>query len=148
MPFPVSFKGTLSVPVTDSPGQVEAVMNGVVTALHKEKARNLLITGNEVRFTGGLLRLVSSDNQLVAISSGQIEISHEGGDALIRFRGTLTQLLVVASVMIGVIAYLFALPWQTLLLMWAWLFGGNYFLLRFRFPRFLRRAALTELDRQ
>ena len=56
MPFPFSFKGSVKIPVAAGAGKVEAVMNGVVAALKEEKARRLVIEGNEVRFTGGLFR--------------------------------------------------------------------------------------------
>jgi hypothetical protein len=108
---------------------------------------------NDILFRGGVFRLVWNWNQLVAITSGRIRFSFSADRARIDYRITFTQMFVLVPAMLAFLCIpFFALsrsevpPWQFLLFGWFWLFGGNYLITCFRFPRFLRRAVLAALQ--
>jgi len=94
--------------------------------------------------------MVSGHNQLVSINKGEIEVGQKSGRIIIYYKIYFTEMLLVIT--IGVIGFLGPFVWfapnladsgklLVLFLAWAWLFGVNYLITAFRFPRFLKRAA-------
>ena len=152
MPFPLSAQGAIEVPLTRAE-DAERLIKALETALRNESASEMSRHANELTFRGGIFRLVSNWNQLVAITSGLVRFSFSADHARIEYRITFTQMLALVPAMLAFFC-LPALsaprfefpPWPFFVLIAAWLFGGNYFMTRYRFPRFLRRAAQTVLN--
>ena len=128
------------------------VVYGIDVALHRAKATSLVSDPEQIAFRGGFFRWVGSGNQLVAIGSGKLMFSERDNSIDIIYRLSFMHLFIVVT---GIIAIVFVLPnalWGDLrslagfpLGAWLWLFGGNYVLTIFRFPRFIRTAAENSL---
>jgi hypothetical protein len=128
---------------------LEDALTSILARLEREKPSRLLRLGNRVDFNGGLIRLVSSWNQLVAISHGEIRVEREARGISIRYELWFTQLLIVVTLGVGAIFGLLIMAAPNLSIAgkfvflsaaWICLAGGNIAITAFRFPRFLRRA--------
>ena len=150
LPFTLSGIVVIEYRSIDDHSPEEAVRS-IVAHLKRQKAKRLARFGNRVEFHAGLMRFVSSLNQLVAISHGAIAVQREANSLSIRYELWFTEVLIFATV--GVAAVLgppimrdphlavaakIAIP----AFAWIWLVGGNIASTAFRFPRFLRRAVL------
>lgn len=145
MPFPVSMSGEVRVAC----GSPERAERSLASALEAEGAVRQQSTGNVIEFRGGIFRWVPSWNILGPISSGSVEVLARAGGVVVRYRLRLLQACVVA---LALTAWLFlgieilgdeGPAWGHLyryVLAWLWLVGGNYVLLRWRWPRFLVRS--------
>jgi len=145
MSFPGSFSGALTL----RDATVAQALARVESALDRERAFALQRSGSAIHFRGGVFRLVSGWNVLAAVSSGVVEMAPAGSGVQVRYRVAFTQLLVVVTGMVAFFLGPFVMmsPGPSmagrlgiLAFMWIWLFGANYALTRWRFPRFLRRA--------
>ena len=141
MPFPISSNRTLEI---HAPGEASlpAIQAAVENALNEAKAKTLSVKPGEISFRGGIFRFVDGWNQLGAISSGQIRFSKQDDLVLIQYRISFLQMLVGVTFMVGLMFGYFArAPHEYLVFGWLWIFGGNYLITLYRFPRFLREAA-------
>jgi hypothetical protein len=144
MPFPVSMSGEVRV----SCGSVDRALGDLLSALEAAGAVQLQSKGDTIEFRGGLFRWAPSWNILGPISSGSVKVVSRASEVVLRYRLGLHQLCVVAA---GLTAWIFfgveirgdqGPAWGHLYryaLIWLWLVGGNYLLLRWRWPRFLSR---------
>jgi hypothetical protein len=140
MPFPVSSSGSISVPA-DSPDSLRAVTLAIEDALCEAKAKDIRTSGETILFRAGAFRPVFGWNQLLAVSSGEIQIKQDGALIHVRYRIWFLQILILVSVIVGLLGVCIrSLPIQSFVLAWLWLFGGNYIATLYRFPRFLRAA--------
>ena len=157
MPFPLTISGSVRFQrkgtALESAEQVGA---RVVASLEKASASSVTREGTTVRFTVAMFRFVSSWNILVPFDSGTLEIEDCGQAIRIRYSNSTKRLLVGVSLLCGVPLVLIstsaalnghgllpsALPFT---FAWAWLFGGNYFVAAFRFPRWLKRKLECEV---
>jgi hypothetical protein len=128
---------------------VEQAMDRLLGALAQAKAAALRREGSTVEFRGGVFRIVSSWNVLVPISNGVVEVSPNAHGVSVSYRVTFGQMLAVVTLMVGAFLGppLMAAPNVSvvgglglLAVAWAWLFGGNFVLTRWRLPAFLVRA--------
>lgn len=145
MPFPFTIRSEIKIPVADS-GGLERVYRRVTAALVKEKAKGLVATGTELAFRGGISCLACGDNQLVAITTGRLDFAYDAAEGFvtIRYRLTLIQMIVLVSVLMIPVFYFQDLSLWELVRAWLWVFGVNYVMAWFRFPRFLRVSAFAE----
>lgn len=145
MPFPFSMSGEVQV----SCGSVGQALGGLSSALEAAGASQQQSKGDAIEFSGGIFRWAPNWNILGPISSGYVEVLSRASGVVVRYRLGLHQLCVVAA---GVTAWIFygvemqgdeGPVWGRLYnyaLAWFWLVGGNYLLLRWRWPRFLARS--------
>jgi len=141
MPFPFSSSGTLEI---HAPGEASltAIVAAVEDALRGAHAKKLCVKDGEISFRGGLFGFGGRWNQLLAISFGQIRFARQGDLVLIHYRISFLQMLVVVTAVVGLmLGYVDRAPYKIVVFGWLWLFGGNYFIALYRFPRFIRAAA-------
>lgn len=160
MPFPLSLRSSFVVdlPAPDDAGRVRDAVADVIRA---ESPQDLKVSECEIAFRGGVFRLVTGMNQLVAITRGSITFTVHDGRLHITYRLTFTQMLLIVTCL--TVAFPWArsnqhgasgtpipaqLPVAFLIAGWLWLFGGNYVLTMFRFRRLLRTAAESAVGRQ
>lgn len=141
MPFPFSSTGTLSADLREGLSVSDAVA-AIAEAIREEKPSNMNTSTDTVTFSSGIFRLVNSWNQLAPISSGSIRCTQSAeGSLVVHYHISFIQMFVVVSLMVGLIFGIVArAPLPFLLAAWAWLFGVNYALTLYRFPRFLGSA--------
>jgi hypothetical protein len=144
VPFPISLSGEAAVrDVT-----VDQAIGRLERALANADARALRREGSALQFQGGIFRLVSSWNVLGPISDGVLQFSPSADGVKVSYRVMFGQMLVVVTLMATFVgAFMATAPYATVgsglgvpALMWAWLFGGNFALARWRWPAFLARS--------
>src|SRR5437867_6641706 len=97
MPFPISLSGSVSV----SGLTVGQAIDRLEGALASARPASLRQEGSGVRFRGGVFRFVPNWNILVPISTGIVEVSPRGDGVNVRYRVSFTEMLVIATLMIG-----------------------------------------------
>ncbi len=140
MPFPFSSTGEFTVGTSAGLSASQAVA-AIAEAIRAEKPTSMDASADTVTFSSGVFRFVSGWNLLVPIRSGTVRCvqTHEG--VVVHYRVSFVQMLLVVSLMVGLMFGCIArAPMPFLIFAWAWLFGGNYVLTLYRFPRFLRCA--------
>jgi len=152
--LPLTLSGVLMVERPSAADDaLENALTSIMARLEREKPLRLSRTGNQVDFKGGLLRLVSSWNQLVAISHGEIRVERQVRGMSVRYEIWFTQLLIVVTIAVGGFfgPPIMAAPnlsiagkLAVLSAAWLWLAGGNIAITALRFPRFLRQAVESE----
>jgi hypothetical protein len=141
MPFPFSSSGTIEI-TTHEAASLKPIVSAVENAIRDSKPTNLSVKDGVISFRAGAFRLVNGGNQLVSIGSGEIRFSQRDELVLIDYRISFVHMFIFVSLFFG-LPYVF-LPQAHLefsVAGWLWLFGGNYLLTLYRFPRFLRAAA-------
>jgi hypothetical protein len=135
--------------------QSSALMPHLAECLRRARARDVTVDGNRIAFKGGLFRPVSNWNVLVPFGTGELEFLPTTRE--VRYRLSLAQLIVAATVTIGFLAVLmFCLPQSegsgsppagfvpvALALLWVFLVGGNLLIGIERFRSFLRQSIST-----
>ena len=154
--FPLTHSGKFTVGgPSNRPDPLDDVLTSITASLEREKPTCLSRTGNRIDFKGGVLRLASGWNQLVAISRGEIRVERQTSGILVHYKISFTQLLIVATILvagffglpvIGAPNLSVAIAVALLAIAWLWLVGGNIAITAYRFPRFLRRATESALD--
>jgi hypothetical protein len=140
MPFPFSSKGVIAADTSASLSLSEAVAV-IAEAIRYEKPSRMDISADTVTFTSGVFRFVSGQNLLVPISSGAVRCVQTPEGVVIHYRLSFVQMLLFVSLMVGLMfGFIARAPVPFLIVAWSWLFGGNYALTLYRFPRFLRSA--------
>jgi hypothetical protein len=115
--------------------------------LRDAQASSVQVAGSEIRFTGGLFRIVSNWNVLVPFGSG--ELRADTNSRQIVYRLSFRQLMVVATCqigMLGVIILVASRSWLPLVLLpigWLGLVGGNLIIGLPRFRAFVEHAVST-----
>jgi hypothetical protein len=138
------YRSAINVVLANPKTDCEALLAHLEKELRRVQARRIERTGNSIRFSGGLFRLVSNWNLLGPISRGEIVVQPESGK--LAYSLSFRQLVVVVSLMVGIAAFfilvsdelrmlLFAVPF-----IWIWLVGMNYLTALTRFDRFLKRG--------
>jgi hypothetical protein len=120
----------------------------LANCLRRVQARSVIIEGNCVTFTGGMLRFVSNWNVLAPFGYGDLTI--DSSTHQVQYRISLRQLIVFGTAACG-FAFMFMLfaraqPWQLLTFLplgWVWLVGGNLAIGIPRFNKFIRHAITT-----
>jgi hypothetical protein len=134
---------------TVAPQRPDATHEGLLTAfeqrLRKATARNLVTDGDEIRFTGGVFRLVPNWNALVGITRGRIRIDR--GTSRVAYCLSFTQLLIVATLMVGFLSVPAAVGGfsaegvcAAALLWFSALYGLNRLITLARFDSFMKRC--------
>lgn len=140
MAFPFSSSGVILVDTAAS-HSVSEVLSRISNAIEDQKPSSMEGSTDTVSFTSGIFRFVGGWNILVPISSGSIKCVQTSEGIVIHYHLAFTQMLVVVSLMVIVMFGIIArAPIPFLFVGWAWLFGTNYALMRYRFPRFLLSA--------
>ena len=141
MPFPFSSRGTIEI-TTHGAASLPPIVSAIENAIRDSKPTSLSVKDGVVSFRAGVFRFVNNWNQLISISSGEIRLSQRGELVLIDYRISFVQMFIIVSMMVGLIfGFVAQAPLGFVVVGWLWLFGGNYFLTLYRFPRFLRAAA-------
>jgi hypothetical protein len=153
MPFPFSFTNKIEVPFDANKHTPDNLLSSIVSSLKNVKARNIQNDRNRITFSGGILRLVMNWNILAAVSSGEITVEKDNDKIILNYHIKFTEMSVITTAMVlGFMGpFLIQAPNLTLFLkiiilafIWLWLFGGNYYIIIFRFPRFIRK--MTEIN--
>jgi hypothetical protein len=153
MTFPISITGTISLPkeTSDLRG-VEEVCGQVDNLLESARATIISRQDGSIVFTAGIFRTVTSWNVLVAINYGKIVVEDAGSIVRISYFASTVEMLILVTLMLCIISawaiyndpkgvtFPALHPLWIAALGWFWLFGGNYFLAAFRFPRWLERG--------
>lgn len=113
--------------------------------LREAKPGELHISGSRVFVRGGIFRFVSSWNLLVAVTSATIDVIADENHVTVRYDVKVTELLLscAAFTALGVAKF-----WNdellipVLVMIWGWLFGMNYLVMRLRITSMLRRVAM------
>lgn len=145
MPFPLSLSGA----VLQDGLTVEGALRRLEDALGKADALGLSREGQCIKFRGGVFRWVSGWNVLVPISKGEVRVSAREHGVSVNYRISFGQMLVVVTV--GTVCFFGPVVMRDsrfsgaghvwlLLLMWSWLFGGNFAITLWKWPRFLLRS--------
>ena len=85
---------------------------------------------------------------MLPFDSGQIDVSDEGAEIVASYSASTIRLLVCVSLMMGGFAvfmyqdrhFITTDHVWVFIVLWLWLFGGNYITGAIRFPRWLRRC--------
>ncbi len=116
-------------------------------------AWQVAVDGNRVTFASGMCPILTADsNVLNPFASGELEVDF--ATRQVRYRLSLAQLMIVASVLVGLVGVftlfimlLTPLPWTFIALamtiQWIWLVGGNLLFGIPHFTTFLRRSIST-----
>src|SRR5438132_3245081 len=144
MMLPLSLSGLLMVERPSTADRaLEDALTSIMARLEREKPLHLSRTGDQIYFKGGLLRLVSSWNQLIAINRGEIRVERHVRGLFVRYELWFTQLLIVVAVAVGGVfgPPIMAAPnlsiagkLAVLLAAWLWFAGGNIAVHAFGFP--------------
>jgi hypothetical protein len=132
---------------------VQEAISRLESAVVAARAETVQRKGEELVFRAGPFRLVSNWNVLVPISTGFLTVSQQAGPVVVSYRVTFTEMVLVTTVMALFFGGFVILEGRSLLsslgllvLAWTWLFGANFVLTAWRFPRFLL-ASLARASR-
>jgi hypothetical protein len=141
MPFPFSNSGTIEV-ISHEAASIQPIVLAIENAIRDSKPTSLRLNDGVLTYRAGVFRFVNNWNHLVSIGSGEIRFSQQGELVLIHYRISFVQMFIIVSVMVGLVfGFVAQAPLGSIVLGWLWLFGGNYLITLYRFPRFLRAAA-------
>ncbi len=143
--FPFSIKGEFYVQRLYTQ-DVNKVLALIELELTRVQATDIRFEDNKVAFRGGIFRWVTNWNILGPVGYGEIEVIY-GDPGVIRYNLSCVQMLVGATFMVGIIAWLIAVTphsAQALVIVpiafWLWFVGMNYLVAAIRLPRFVRNA--------
>jgi len=153
MTFPFTYTNKVEVQFDEKKHTPENLLDSVIKSLQKAKAKNVKNNLNHITFTGGIFRLVTNWNILGSISSGEITIERNKDKLCLKYHLKFTEMLIIVTV--GVFGFLGIGIYQAsnltnihkiimLIIAWLWLFGGNYMVTIFRFPKFINE--MTEIE--
>ena len=160
MPLPFSLAGRVDVP---EESDVDLTTSRLESALESLKPKHMQRTGSHLDFNGGsyIVRRVTRLNLLNIIGSGSLAIEQAADGVTIRYRITFARWFWFVTFTLPLVFGLFAVgvlgprvtadgraALQTLAPFvmgagWLWIFGANVAYVRVRFPRWLRRSAVT-----
>lgn len=149
MPFPSSFKSTLVTQRSPDDIAEYELLELVKNALLERGAEVTIIESEKLYFKVPFTMFPKGGNTniLVPVSSGSIQVEIREGKYLLSFCLGFRRLLILSLfIALGFIAPISLLEkkdpqyWLPLVA-WLWLFGGNYLITAFRFPRFLKKSA-------
>jgi hypothetical protein len=150
MRFPLYIEGKIELGATSPEGAAELAAR-VASALIKVRASNVSLIGTSVTFRGGIFRLVSNWNILVPVGWGAIGVL-TGSPGVVAYKFSCREMLGVTTLIALVVALFmaFVVPPSAPLffrlgapvLMWLWLYGGNYLISRYRLPAFVKDAVV------
>ncbi|MBA3028729.1 MAG: hypothetical protein FP816_07960 [Desulfobacteraceae bacterium] len=152
MSFPLSYTNKVEVFFKPERHTPENLLKSVVSSLKEVKAKNIKNDKNHITFSGGILRFVSNWNILASVSSGEITIDKNNGKLIISYHLRFTEIFIFVTA--GILGFMGPVIYQApnlsifpkiflLIFMWAFAFGGNYFITILRFPSFIRK--MTEV---
>ena len=146
MPFPVSIDGSVYLQRSENGVEaIEKIGSRIEFLLKKESASSVWREGASVGFKVSMFRLVSRWNILGPLDFGTLRIEHRPPGISIAYCVSTKRMLLAVSL---VCAALFAFVTLTggrnrdfLVVLFAWvpLFGVNYLLAAYRFPRWIKR---------
>ena len=152
MTFPLTKRGDVVVSSpTERPGlRPEEALSRLEAALEDQRPSELERRGLELRFRVNFFRFVSNRNLLVPVDRGSFAVSEMPAGLRISYELSFRRTFAVATCMIIYMGTLLVRDgppkqqWHDVLpelaFMWGVLFGGNYLISAFRFPRFIRRV--------
>ena len=152
MAFPLSSAGELRVALGRGCDMSHPIRE-VEAALRKARACPVDADSHRITFRARVWRTFMQWNALVAVSSGEITFHLDRGEALIRYRVSHLDMLILTVVLVfagGTLLPFFGgtqpIPFLALLFGWCWIFGCNYLQSRYGFPRLLRAAVERGLE--
>jgi hypothetical protein len=150
--FPTSINGEVAVDVLLGAPDKGNLRTAIGSALELEGALDLRVQGDVITFRSTLFRIMLSTKLLATVRFGRIQVERQAPGFLLRYHLSLSQLVVVTTIVVPVFfgIPLFGAPnlslgQATALLCAAWFFivGGNWFITAERFPQFLRRCVAS-----
>jgi len=148
MPFPISYSNTLVLNKDTYQSDPNTIVRNILVCLQKVKAARANNDGNVIFFKGGV-RLVSSFNILLPITSGRIIVNLIDDEIHVRYLLKFIELLVLSATAL-VIFFTPLLLFKTKLNLmeisvvifccWLWIVGANYLVTTLRFPRFIKKC--------
>jgi hypothetical protein len=143
--FPISFSGCIDIGDT-SQERVSEVTARLVSALDRMSASNVVCDVNTLTFrAGGLGPAGGGWNVLSRVDRGTITVlSGSPGSvrydlSCVKMLRTVTLMVMLMGVVTGVLPGS-GIPFWVFVVMWLWLFGGNYLIGSFRLRAFIHEA--------
>jgi hypothetical protein len=154
MPFPFSLRGKIKLRKYPPNGSMrESLKNEIDSALIQLLAETTFTDSSNIKFKFNFVKTFfkrwSNWHLLIPLSSGEIIIGKEDDLVVVRYHLYFFHMLIITILMVAILGLatvnerdlLFHNKFYSLAAIWLWLFGGNYILTAFRFPRFLRKCA-------
>lgn len=150
--FPTSINGEVTVSALAGAPDDGDLQRAISSALELMGALDLQVQSDVITFRSTLFRIMLSTNLLATVRFGRIQVERQGPGFLLRYRLSLMQLVVIATI---VVPAFFGIPLfgapnlsltqaaALLCAVWFSLVGGNWFITAVRFPRFLRRCVAS-----
>jgi len=153
MAFPITVTGVVKLPFGTERISVTEYMSAVEKCLENEKAKKIVVSGNKITFRGGMFRFVSKSNLLVTIDHGQVQVEELPTELHVTYRLSFLQIFVLTSVFVMFLVFILhdtivsSRNASYLILIWLWVFGGNFAVGLFRFRRFLLKVQPIDVRR-
>lgn len=141
MSFPFSSETKILTSIPFNSNSVDRFGSLFMQKVSEKKVKVSFGSPNEIEFKGGAFRLVSNLDLFVPITKGVVKIENVNDQIQISSTEYYSEILIVVSLITAFLVFVIpkgAASNFVFLLPAIWLFGGNYALSRFRYPRFLR----------
>jgi hypothetical protein len=156
MPFPISIRGTVRIPIDGvDPTRVATVTRRVAAMLDTAGASIATQNDNTIAFRTRYFSGFGSRSVVVQLSSGSIEIDADSRELRLIYQASTVRMLVIVTA-ISCVAATFLLsmaqnspavddlpvwfPVAAFAIAWLWLFGGNYLMAKIRLGRWLEQG--------
>jgi hypothetical protein len=146
MPFPVSIRGSIPIPIEAANVSDQAIMLACVDQVEHERAYIVSHTDRSATFSTAVITWGPNWRFTVPLSAGSLEIETDsaGGRRLNYDFSTRRTTLIGTVMVIGMFVLVAAedvgqFPWWMPVLFWLWLVGVNYLIPFFRAPSWVRR---------
>ena len=136
--FPISFDGQFELDVGE-PVEIDDILSRFMQALSAKRATRVLREDHEISFRGGLFRFATGLNLLAMVGRGNIRII-PGDRAVLQYRFSCVQMLVIATVLIAIVIVREDLPLLVSPVAGFWLFGANYWMASQRLSSFVKKT--------
>lgn len=162
MPFPVSIGGVVRTPVDRAdPKRMPTIAQHVTDMLGAAGASHVIQSGHAVQFSTGFFRGVGNRHVLVQLGTGTIEIEDGPLEMRVTYRASTVRMLVIVTAVLCVPAAVLVSMTQTspalsdlpawfpalgVGIAWLWVFGGNYWMTKTRFRRWLEQGVRHALQ--
>jgi hypothetical protein len=156
MPFPVSIRGTVRIPVDGAdPKRVSTIALHIAAMLDAAGASTANQNDKAVQFRTGYFSGFGNRSVVAQLSSGTIEIDIEPRELRLIYQASTMRMLVIVTAVFCVAAAVLTsmaqnspamddlpawFPVSAFGIAWLWLFGGNYLMAKIRLGRWLERG--------
>lgn len=145
-------RGQLRFPSFDPSASARLYLRLLADRLEEAKPRRIDLCADRLTFRGGIFRPVSSWNLLVPVTSATIQAFAESREVVVTYTLQMTEMLFLCG-LASIVGIGLAIDQHSLetaggaaAIVWGWLFGGNYLLMRFRMKSLFRKVLLQALQ--